>query len=426
MHNIQNITKKIKLQKRGAGKLATLGAAAATLVASGDSGNVPKIGENNNGPMLYLDHRAIKTGKEFSINTEWAGIARDVNLAQMDNGNFVAVWGYNFGEAIADIEGQIFRADGSRVGGEFIITNQNLELQFHPDVTALEGGGFVVAWVVLPAAGVEQYHVKAKIYDVNGVQVGQEFILAADDGLFRSNPEVSGLKNGGFVATWRDRPDEGDAKVIVQAYDAQGNKVGEQFVSDNYAGSDPEITSLEEGGYVAVWVIYTDIVGGASAHILGRIFGINGLAADVGFTFLVNATGIGQQTNPAVASLKDGGFVVVWETTDGVDDPDKGIKAQLFGSTGNHVGEEFLINTETEHDQLNAAVIGTDDGGFIVTWETDPGDHMGYVTGQKFSASGQKIDDEFLVSNILLGDQTSSAIEDRGNTLYQFLTTLLC
>ena len=50
--------------------------------------------------------------------------------------------------------------------------------------------------------------------------------------------------------------------------------------------------------------------------------------------FLVNTYTSDAQTNPHVASLSDGGFVIAWQSPDQSSDIDLGIFAQRFNSSG--------------------------------------------------------------------------------------------
>ncbi|WP_374086577.1 calcium-binding protein [Methylomicrobium lacus] len=73
------------------------------------------------------------------------------------------------------------------------------------------------------------------------------------------------------------------------------------------------------------------------------------------------------QKEPAVAALKDGGFVVVWQSML-QDGSYLGVYGQRFDNDGNKVGEEFQVNTKVADSQKEPTVTGLDDGGFVVSW----------------------------------------------------------
>ncbi|WP_152539446.1 calcium-binding protein [Methylomicrobium lacus] len=107
------------------------------------------------------------------------------------------------------------------------------------------------------------------------------------------------------------------------------------------------------------------------------------------------------QKEPAVAALKDGGFVVVWQSML-QDGSYRGIYGQRFDNDGNKVGEEFQANTKVADSQKEPTVTGLDDGGFVVSWvaEYQDGNQQGkYQNGlsgteiimQRFDKDGNKM-----------------------------------
>ncbi len=81
-------------------------------------------------------------------------------------------------------------------------------------------------------------------------------------------------------------------------------------------------------------------------------------------------------TQPAVANLAGGGFVVAWLAVAGgsPSTSDYSIVAQRFDSGGYKVGAEVVVHHLSAPTSLNSggvAVDGTPDGGFVVTWTAD-------------------------------------------------------
>lgn len=107
------------------------------------------------------------------------------------------------------------------------------------------------------------------------------------------------------------------------------------------------------------------------------------------------------QREPAVAALKDGGFVVVWQSML-QDGSYRGIYGQRFDNDGNKVGEEFQANTKVADSQKEPTVTGLDDGGFVVSWvaEYQDGNQQGKfqnglsgteIVMQRFDSNGNKM-----------------------------------
>ena len=181
----------------------------------------------------------------------------------------------------------------------------------------------------------------------------------------RRGSNVAGLKDGGFIVTWAS-PDDSDYGIFGQRYNSSGAAVGGEFAINNYTlrnQSGPNVSALENGGYVVVWTS-NHVSDGTSIDVNARVFDAAGTAISTEIT--VNTTLPGLQERAGVTSLKDGGFVVVWEAVDGV-------FAQVFSSTGAKVGHEFRANTLTSGEQIRGSVAGLDDGGFLIAWNTTGG-----------------------------------------------------
>src|SRR4051812_9898871 len=78
----------------------------------------------------------------------------------------------------------------------------------------------------------------------------------------------------------------------------------------------------------------------------------------------VRVTGSGLQEAPASASLVGGGTVIVWLDTAGVGQ----VHAQRLDAAGNKVGAEMALTTSPAGGV--PCVVGTNDGGFVITWES--------------------------------------------------------
>ena len=202
------------------------------------------------------------------------------------------------------------------------------------------------------------------------------------------------------VVVWRSNNQDGSGSGIYgQRFDANGSNAGSEFLVNTATSSDqisPEITALSGGGFVVVWSSWW----GDNDYnsVQGQVFDDAGLP--VGSEFRVNTETQNNQHQSQIASLSNGGFVVVW-TSDGQDGSGSGIYGQRFDSTGSAVGSEFLINTTIENDQSYAQVIGLTGGGFIAVWRSYNQDGSDWgVFGQRFDADGAAVGDEFQVNTM--------------------------
>ena len=234
-------------------------------------------------------------------------------------------------------------------------------------------------------------------------------------------PSITSLPDGGFVAVWRD--DSGydggaAADVFGQMYDAHGQKVGDEFmVNEHINGSQfrQQVKSLADGGFVVVW---RDNSGhdGAGNGVFGQRFNADG--EKVGEEFNVNTHGAGNQDEPSIGALVDGGFVVAWRTDGALDGNADSVYAQRFGADGGRIGEEFQVNSFTNGIQFQPEVIGLNDGGFVIAFASQGRDGSGYgVFGQRYDEDGEALGGEFQINSYMNNHQyqpTLAALENGG------------
>lgn len=116
--------------------------------------------------------------------------------------------------------------------------------------------------------------------------------------------------------------------------------------------------------------------------------GIAGAQTAVAAEFRVNTTTLGNQGSPSVASAADGRFVVVWES-DSNGPSLNDIYGQRYSASGEKIGEEFRANSDTGERQSNAVVAMNASGEFVVAWNSAT--HLAATTGvfaQRYAADG--------------------------------------
>ena len=151
----------------------------------------------------------------------------------------------------------------------------------------------------------------------------------------------------------------------------------------------------QDGGYT------TPGLDGSSLGVIGQRYDSSGNA--IGGEFIVNSDTLGNQQAPDVAMDADGNFVVVW--VDGADfggDGDggfDGIAGRLFDSNGNPVGDQFTVNNITARQQLQPDVSMGPDGGFIVAWtDGQPSPVSFEIYARLFDSSGAPLGGQFQVN----------------------------
>ena len=236
----------------------------------------------------------------------------------------------------------------------------------------------------------------------------------------------------------------------VEANDDYGQSVvqGEFTIGDasiTTAGdlSKPDITALEDGGYVVVWQeVNGNNYRGADVNTSGdatwstkQDFDIFSQRFDkdgepVHDAMIVNSYTARSQHDPHVTALEEGNYLVTWTADDsyiGQDDHDNGsryIRGQIFDEHNESVCNEFEV-ARAEYDPI----IGLVDGGFIVTWSADArynntdggaqdnpigtdshdSDEFG-VFGQRYDALGNAVGGHFQINSETSENQIDSDI----------------
>ena len=130
---------------------------------------------------------------------------------------------------------------------------------------------------------------------------------------------------------------------------------------------------------------------------------------------VVNSVTNGIQGESNVAVADDGSFLVVWSGRGNGDRT--GIFGQRFSAAGDQLGEQFRINSEQRGTQSQPTVAITGDGRAVVAWHGPGVDDASGIWMQRISADGELVGGETLVNTTTDGEQTnpSAGIDDAGN-----------
>ncbi|WP_210211589.1 hypothetical protein, partial [Azospirillum griseum] len=124
----------------------------------------------------------------------------------------------------------------------------------------------------------------------------------------------------------------------------------------------------------------------------------NASGTKVGGEERVNATTLNQQDYNSVTPLKDGGWVVSWQST-AQDGSGEGVYGRVYNADGTTRAAEMRLSSIVAGDQFLPAVTALTDGGFVAVWGSgswsSPTSFGGQMRGQRFDANGVKIGDEF-------------------------------
>ncbi len=353
-----------------------------------------------------------KSGAEFLVNTTTSADQDKPAITALSDGRFVVTFtdrSTTAGDSSARaVLGQIFNADGTKSGAEFLVNTTTTSDQDISDVTALANGGFVVAFADGSATGGDTsgVAVRAQIFKANGTKFGTEFVVNATTTGNQNNPGIQGLSDGRFVVVYDDDSETGadvtNSAIRMQIFNADGSTWGPELLVNTTTSSSqnqPEITELSDGRFVVTFSDNSQSGGDVSGYaVRAQIFNANGTKS--GAEFLVNTTTSAWQWTPEIAALNDGRFVIVFtdKSATGDDSSGEAVRAQMFNADGTKSGAEFLVNTTTTGGQNSPAVSTLADGRFVVTftdWSQSADDNSGRaVRGQIFDPREAGIDIE--------------------------------
>ncbi len=210
------------------------------------------------------------------------------------------------------------------------------------------------------------------------------------------------LMNGKFVIIWESLGQDGDTYGLYgQMYHSDGSRYNAEFrVNTNTVGiqSNPAITGLLDGGFVVVWQSTQTGIW----NVYGKIYNIDGIP--YGEELQLTSTSY-TSADVSVAALSNGGFVIVWNA----DLSSRDVYAQTYRSNGVKYGPQVMVNSYVNGWQAFPTVSSFSNGGFVVTWQSNQDGAYDIYTQIYDDATVKHYANELLVNfNILDQQQTAN------------------
>ena len=245
-----------------------------------------------------------------------------------------------------------------------------------------------------------------------------DFLINDTTASAQDAPAAARLADGKVVVAWTSLNQDGSgAGVYFRRLDQNGGAVGEETRANatTVGGQlSPAIAALKDGGFVIAWTSAGQ--DGDGNGVYAQRF--NRLGEPVGLEFRVADTTAGGQLNPDVAALEDGGFVIVWEDT-GADGAISGVFQKRYSRLGAPLGAETRVNATTFDQQDQPAVAGLQTGGWVVAWASE---HLGAfgpedreIFLQRFGAAGAPLGPEARVSSAATTHDDAPRVETLGS-----------
>ncbi len=251
---------------------------------------------------------------EIVANTKQTGDQHDPALTVLADGTIVVLWrsdgqdGSNGG-----IYGQLFTSQGAKYGAEFRV-NQNTQMdQSQPSVTALKGGGFVAAWVSESASGKTsdgapnlKGNVFGRLFSAQGVATGNEYRLNGTD-VVCSEPVLAAMGDG-FALAWVQQDEKTMANlgdIFARTFGADGLPLSEGVRLNTWVIGKQSSPSLAASGKEVLVAWQCEVRQTGGYEVHGRL--LSG-----GAEFRANTRVLYHQRQPTVAVDGHGNFGVAW------------------------------------------------------------------------------------------------------------------
>jgi hypothetical protein len=291
----------------------------------------------------------------FALTPAGDGVAEgQPSVAALSGGRFVTAYTTSMNGQPC-VAFKIADTNGNQGAQQLLDLGANADTAM-PDVVALRDGSFAIAW---RAGG--QVHVR--VLDAGGNPVGAEAVYGTLGTAF--SPSIAATANG-YTVAWGEI---GDGNIYAAAQGGATTVVSGDGLaaSISTAAPLPSIASLADGGYVIAWDSYAnEPLGFSISDIFFQRYDAAG--NKVGAMTQANIDSGGGRYEASVTALSDGGFVVAWQSATG-DFDGNGVFGSRFDAGGNAIDlREFAINEGRAGDQANPELTALANGGFAAAW----------------------------------------------------------
>jgi hypothetical protein len=364
---------------------------------------------------------------QFVDNATDNGFQQDSGVvAATSDGNFYAIWrdSGNFNSGHSDIVGRSFDTFGTPVGGDVSLLPLN-------NAFGVPFNASQPATVALPIAGQADGTATAFTDNFNNGPDFDVYVVRTNASLTRlenpllidgstsvaNDPSVTSFADGGLVVSYTIQNSTTDWDILARTVSPSG-VVGPVITifNDTDRSDLSDLATLKNGNFVAVFE--SQFLGSPTdLDVFFTIKTENGTNV-VSPTTVTGAGSTATETNPHVAALAGGGFVVTWTDSAGdVNGTSQGIRASVYDASGNLVnnGGDILVNQFNQAGtQQSNDVTALPDGGFVVAWEDIA---AGVDRVQRFDGTGNLVGTPVTISNLSTFDVNAATLTD-GRSVY--------
>ncbi|PWU12317.1 MAG: hypothetical protein C5B50_21735 [Verrucomicrobia bacterium] len=349
-------------------------------------------------------------GAAFRVNKTGLGDAENAQVSLLNNGGAMFVWQAGR-QSFQHIYARAMSAGSTWVSGDVLVSSSTTTFQKQPAVATLSNGNVIIVWSSLGDLGRDNMlDVFGRIVDPTGAPTGGQFLVNEFATFNQRTPAVTALAGGGFVVAWVSEQQRNMAgagtnspsntgngivasrptvDVFARIFHADGTPANDEFLVNTTPAdgsaicAEPKLTATPDGGFIAVWAQKTlqDRAGGWD--IYSRAFSSAGTG---GTASRLNTYTFGDQYSPQIRSI-GGDTLAIW-TSLGQDGSWEGVYGRFLQADGSASGDEFRLNTTTVGSQKEPALAADATGRFLAVWTSfSPASHSFDVFGQSYASA---------------------------------------
>jgi len=295
-------------------------------------------------------------------------------------------------------------------GGEFQANTRKSNKQENPAIAMDAEGNFVVVWNSYLQDG-SSNGIFGQRFDSNCKPAGGEFQINTETSGNQREPAVAMDAEGNFVVTWYG-PGEDTEDIFARRFNSNGQPLGSEFRVNTYTNDKqlyPRVAMNNDGGFIIVWES-SNVPGQSNKAVCGRLY--DSIGSSIGPEFVINEEA-SDSRYPDVAMDAEGNFAVVWMR----DKSSNSIIARLYNSDGTAKMKPFEVSTIRFSSVTQPSIAMDKAGNFVVAWDGDPKlAGLDDIHVRCYKSDGTAIGAQFIVNTTLTGPQQNPevAMNNRG------------
>ncbi|MGH1577412.1 hypothetical protein [Planktotalea sp.] len=344
-------------------------------------------------------------GSETLVNTYTNNGQDTQQVAALIDGGWVVTWtsigqdGDNYG-----IYSQAYNANGTTRGVETQVNTFTALLQYGSQITALTDGGWVITWMSFGQDG-DESGIYYQAYHADGSANGVETRVNTETEEGQIEPKITALDGGGWVIAWQSLQQDGDGHgLFQQAYYANGATIDGSFIATDAVGAQQLYSGsgivTQSGSVTSATGAAIGAVGLIDLAVNGDVIAIDGAGVDMSGSDLlltVGATGGIISTSDSAVAVNSLGAADI-KNAGSISGSEHGVYFDAIGQTALVLNTGTIEGSETGifSEQATSGTLTIKNSGTIIGGEQA-------IVGSKDDGSGLS-GDVIYNSGLIMGD----------------------